>query len=78
MHLWINGWDWGWVVLLSVWVVLLAAVLFAAVNLTNGPKHRSSELRRAPQRARAAGCSNASRLHDDVGGRSSVGSGSRR
>lgn len=37
MHYWLHGWDWGWLILMVVWVFVLAAVLFVAVNLTNGP-----------------------------------------
>jgi hypothetical protein len=37
MEIWLYGWDWGWVVLLLVWAVVLAAALFAVAHFTNGP-----------------------------------------
>ena len=32
MHLWLHGWDWGWLVLMAVWLVLLLAAAYVAGN----------------------------------------------
>lgn len=37
MHVWVHGWDWGWMIFTIVWVVGLAGALYVAVKLTNRP-----------------------------------------
>jgi hypothetical protein len=32
MHFWMYGWDWGWLIVLFIWV-LVVAVSYAAVDL---------------------------------------------
>ena len=40
MHFWVHGFDWGWLIVLIVWVVALAASSYVAVSLTTRPpKH---------------------------------------
>jgi hypothetical protein len=41
MHFWVHGWDWGWLILLIVWVFLLAAASYVAMEFTTRrPRHR--------------------------------------
>ena len=35
MHLWLNGWDWGWMIITIAWVIALAVGFYVAVQLTN-------------------------------------------
>ncbi|MGH3135426.1 MAG: hypothetical protein ACRDPV_02880 [Gaiellaceae bacterium] len=37
MHFLLHGWDWGWVILMIMWMIALVAVLYAIVALTSGP-----------------------------------------
>ena len=39
MHVWIYGWDCGWLVVLLAWAFALAAVSYLAVDLMD-PHHR--------------------------------------
>jgi hypothetical protein len=36
MHFWVNGWDWGWLILSFVWVFALAAALYVLMNWPPG------------------------------------------
>lgn len=33
MHLWFYGWDWGWLVVVAVWLVVLMAAAYIAASL---------------------------------------------
>jgi hypothetical protein len=33
MHLWFYGWDWGWLVVVAVWFVVLVAAAYIAASL---------------------------------------------
>ena len=40
MHFWVHGFDWGWLIVLILWVIALGAASYVAVKLTTRPpKH---------------------------------------
>ena len=40
MHVWMNSWDWLWMSILMIdWLVVFAAVVYAAVRIAQRPPH---------------------------------------